>query len=87
MRKLVLTLAAASEPCAAAGGAMSVYIDDAIWTWRGLKWAHLLADDTDELHRFARRLGIHQASYQGPPRTCVPHYDLTSYERILLQGS
>jgi hypothetical protein len=60
---------------------MSVYIDDAIWTWRGLKWAHLLADDTDELHRFARRLGIHRTSYQGPPRTCVPHYDLTSYER------
>ena len=60
---------------------MSVYIDDAIWAWQGLKWAHLLADDTDELHRFAARLGIHRASYQGPPKTSVPHYDLTSYER------
>jgi hypothetical protein len=60
---------------------MSVYVDDAIWTWRGLKWAHLLADDTDQLHRFAGRLGIHRTSYQGPPRTWVPHYDLTSYER------
>ena len=63
------------------GRGMSVYVDDAIWTWRGLKWAHLLADDTDELHRFAGRLGIHRTSYQGPPRTWVPHYDLTSYER------
>ena len=60
---------------------MSVYVDDAIWGWRGLTWAHLLADDTDKLHRFAARLGIHRASYQGPPKTAVPHYDLTAYER------
>jgi hypothetical protein len=62
----------------AAGG---VYVDTAIWQWQGLKWAHLLADDTDDLHRFAARLGIHRASYQGPPRTPVPHYDITAYER------
>ena len=58
-----------------------VYVDAAIWEWQGLKWFHLLADDIDDLHRFAARLGIHRASYQGPPRTSVPHYDLTSYER------
>ena len=58
-----------------------VYVDAAIWDWQGLKWAHLLADDTDDLHRFAATLGIHRASYQGPPRTSVPHYDLTAYER------
>jgi Protein of unknown function (DUF4031) len=58
-----------------------VYVDAAVWHWQGLKWAHLLADDIDELHRFAARLGIHRASYQGPPRTSVPHYDLTPYER------
>src|SRR5215831_5896082 len=56
----------------------AVYVDEAIWEWRGLKWAHLLADDTDDLHRFAAALGIHRTSYQGPPRTSVPHYDLTS---------
>ena len=59
----------------------AVYVDEAIWEWRGLKWAHLLADDIDDLHRFAAALGIHRMSYQGPPRTSVPHYDLTSYER------
>ena len=58
-----------------------VYVDAAIWDWQGLKWAHLLADDTDDLHRFAATLGIHRVSYQGPPRTSVPHYDLTAYER------
>ena len=59
----------------------AVYVDEAIWEWRGLKWAHLLADDSDDLHRFAAALGIHRTSYQGPPRTSVPHYDLTAYER------
>jgi len=60
---------------------MAVYVDDAIWDWRGCKWCHLLADDTDELHRFANRLGLHRTSYQGPPKTSAPHYDLTAYER------
>lgn len=60
---------------------MSVYVDDAIWSWQGRKWCHLLADDIDELHRFARTLGLHRISYQGPPRTAKPHYDLTAMER------
>jgi hypothetical protein len=60
---------------------MTVYVDDAIWVWQGLKWCHLLADDIDELHRFAARLGIHRSSYQGPPKTRAAHYDLTSFER------
>jgi Protein of unknown function (DUF4031) len=53
----------------------AVYVDDPIWEWRGLRWVHLLADDTDDLHRFAAALGIHRTSYQGPPRTSVPHYE------------
>ncbi|MFA6268109.1 MAG: DUF4031 domain-containing protein [Pseudolabrys sp.] len=60
---------------------MSVYVDDAIWNWAGRKWCHLLADDIDELHRFARELGLHRSSYQGPPKTGKPHYDLTAVER------
>ncbi|MBS0247597.1 MAG: DUF4031 domain-containing protein [Proteobacteria bacterium] len=60
---------------------MSVYVDEAIWNWQGRKWCHLLADDIDELHRFARELGLHRSSYQGPPKTGKPHYDLTAVER------
>jgi Protein of unknown function (DUF4031) len=60
---------------------MAVYVDEAIWHWQGRKWCHLLADDTDELHRFAFSLGIQLSSYQGPPRTSKPHYDLTAWER------
>ena len=60
---------------------MAVYVDDAIWHWQGRKWCHLIADEIDELHRFAARLGLHRTSYQGPPKTSSPHYDLTSFER------
>jgi hypothetical protein len=60
---------------------MAVYVDDAIWAWAGKRWCHLIADDIDELHRFAFRLGLHRMSYQGPPRTKKPHYDITGFER------
>jgi len=60
---------------------MAVYVDDAIWNWRGRMWCHLLADDLDEMHRFASLLGLHRSSYQGPPKASAPHYDLTAYER------
>ena len=62
---------------------MTVYVDDAIWHWHGLKWCHLLADDLDELHRFAAVLGIKRASFQSAPKARTPHYDLTAYERVL----
>jgi len=60
---------------------LSVYVDDALWSWHGLRWCHLLADDIDELHRFAAQVGLQRTSYQGPPKTGKPHYDLTAFER------
>lgn len=60
---------------------MSVYVDSAIWRHAGRRWCHMLADDEAELHRFAARIGIHRSSYQGPPKTSAPHYDLTGFER------
>lgn len=60
---------------------MAVYVDAAIWKWAGKLWCHLLADDMDELHRFAATLGLKRSSYQGPPKTSAPHYDITGLER------
>lgn len=60
---------------------MAAYVDDAIWPLAGRRWCHLLADDIFELHRFASLLGLKQASYQGPPKTSKPHYDITAFER------
>jgi Protein of unknown function (DUF4031) len=58
---------------------MAVYVDDAIWYRAGRKWCHLLADDIDELHRFAAQIGINRLSFQAAATT--PHYDLTAFER------
>ncbi|MBX3535086.1 MAG: DUF4031 domain-containing protein [Xanthobacteraceae bacterium] len=60
---------------------MAVYVDEAIWNWQGMRWAHLIADGEDELHRFAAELGISRLIYQGPPKTAHPHYDITAFER------
>jgi hypothetical protein len=60
---------------------LAVYVDEAIWSWKGRKWCHLMADEVDELHAFAFRLGLQLSSYQGPPRTSAPHYDITGFER------
>ena len=60
---------------------MAVYVDAAIWKWVGRRWCHLLADDIYELHRFAAQLGIKPSSYQGPPKTVAPHYDIPGFER------
>ncbi len=60
---------------------MAVYVDAAIWPHAGRRWCHLLADDIFELHYFAFQLGVKRSSYQGPPRTTKPHYDITAFER------
>ena len=60
---------------------MAVYVDQPIWRWAGHKWCHMLADDVEELHRFAASIGVHRLLYQGPPKTSAPHYDITGMER------
>ncbi len=60
---------------------MAVYVDAAIWKWAGKLWCHMLADEIEELHGFAHKLAIKRSSYQGPPKTSAPHYDITGLER------
>ena len=60
---------------------MAVYVDSAIWGFAGCRWCHLLADDLDELHRFAAQLGLKRTSFQCAPKAATPHYDLTAMER------
>jgi hypothetical protein len=48
-----------------------ILVDQAIWPWRGRKWAHLVSDQSyDELHDFAARLGLPRRAFQGD------HYDI-----------
>jgi len=53
---------------------MSVYVDDAVISWRGRRWAHLMADTLEELHVFAARLGIPRRAFQN--KTSGAHYDV-----------
>ena len=51
---------------------MAILVDGAHWPWRGRLWAHLVSDTSlDELHAFARRLGLPERAFQGD------HYDVT----------
>lgn len=61
---------------------MAVYVDDAIWPWRGDLWCHLMADTDEELHAFGERLGLKRIWLQHrPARPWLDHYDLPGYGR------
>ncbi len=61
---------------------MAVYVDVAIWERHERRWCHLLADDADELHAFAARLGIERRRFQSrPSRPWVDHYDIDEPRR------
>jgi len=50
---------------------VTILVDQAIWPWRGRKWAHLVSDESyEELHAFAARLEIPRRAFQGD------HYDV-----------
>lgn len=52
---------------------MTVLVDDAVWPWRGRRWAHLVSDESlDELHAFAAALGVDERLFDGD------HYDVPS---------
>ncbi|MEY2151137.1 DUF4031 domain-containing protein [Rhodanobacter sp. 115] len=59
---------------------MAVYVDEADWSWRGRRWAHLMADSLNELHAFAFRLGLKRAWFQAKPGGAA-HYDVTDTVR------
>ena len=60
---------------------MAVYIDQAINPWKGKKWCHLVADDIQELHDFAAKLGLKREWFQN--HRIHPHYDITESKREL----
>lgn len=54
---------------------MAVYVDNARVKWRGRLWCHLLADSIEELHEFAKKLGLRRNWFQHA--ASYPHYDVT----------
>jgi hypothetical protein len=72
---------------------VTVYVDDwRQWARVGpieTRWSHLTADDTEELHAFAERLGLRRAWFQDHPDPTRHHYDLTdpARERAIAAGA
>jgi hypothetical protein len=69
------------------GPPLTVYVDD--WRQRATirqredRWSHLLADDQEELHALAARLGIPPRAYQRHRRSAaLNHYDLPESLRL-----
>ena len=63
---------------------MTILVDACTWPHRGGLWCHLVSDASfEELHEFARRLGVPRAAFQGD------HYDLDELtrERAIGQGA
>lgn len=54
---------------------MTIYIDNARIEWQGKQWCHLVADTIDELHGFAKKLGLRRSWFQH--LASYPHYDVT----------
>lgn len=55
---------------------MTVFVDNARIEWRGNIWFHLVADTAEELHEFARKLGLKRNWFQGS--ASYPHYDISA---------
>ncbi|WP_232064315.1 DUF4031 domain-containing protein [Undibacterium sp. YM2] len=56
-------------------------MDNVRIAWQGRQWCHLVADSLDELHLFAKSLGLKRAWFQA--HASLPHYDVTVEVRIV----
>ena len=57
---------------------MAILVDECRWEWRGRRWCHVVSSDSfDELHTFAKQLGLRRLSFQGD------HYDVDEVTRTL----
>jgi hypothetical protein len=56
---------------------MTILVDAAIWPAHDRLWCHMISDTSiDELHAFARALGVPERGFEGD------HYDLTEELRL-----
>lgn len=59
---------------------MSVYIDNARNSFRGMRMAHMIADTLEELHAMADNIGLRREWFQG--NASFPHYDVALTRRV-----
>jgi hypothetical protein len=57
---------------------VTILVDECIWPWRDRLWCHMVSDTSlDELHAFARWLGVPERGFQGD------HYDIPEEVRAM----
>lgn len=61
---------------------MAVYVDRAKVPFKGKQWCHMMADTLEELHDFAKIVGIDPRLFHRS--ASYPHYDITLEMRILV---
>jgi hypothetical protein len=57
--------------------AVSVYVDNARNRFGRMIMCHMWADNEEELHAFAARLGLKRAWFQQPAKASWKHYDVS----------
>ncbi len=60
-----------------------IYVDKAIYRYRGQLWCHLAANTIAELCSAAIKLGLRREWFQHPPKASWPHYDLSTHTQSL----
>lgn len=61
---------------------MTVWVDDAAIPYKGRDRFHLAASSSEELHEFARAIGVKRCWYRVKAGK-FPHYDITGPDRLL----
>ena len=60
---------------------MAVYVDKARMPYRRMKMCHMIADNLDELHDMATKIGVDHKWFQG--NASFPHFDICQSKREL----
>lgn len=59
---------------------MTVYVDDMNVGFGRMIMCHMIADDLDELHQMADKIGIQRKWFQNKS---IPHYDVSKSKKAL----
>lgn len=58
---------------------MAVYVDSANLPYRNMIMCHMIADDIEELHIMASKIGMKREWFQG--NASFPHYDIPLFRK------
>lgn len=62
---------------------MSVYVDTMRAPFGRMIMCHMFADDIDDLHAMAHRIGVSRRWFQTPPKASWDHYDICLSKKAL----